>query len=110
MLDLNRVLAFATTPHAAQSEVMVNFGVFAGRDVTPAEIDELAAALLPEFGHVSIVAEHRHELSTHSEVEVHQVRIEVPEGVDANRVVVVAEHWAQACIDARHQDVSTPLG
>ena len=108
MLDLNRVLAFATTPEAARTEVRINFGVFAGRDVTPAEIDELAQALLPEFGYVTIVAEHRHELSAHSEMEIHQVRIEVPDDVDAHRVVVVAEHWAQACIDARHQDISDP--
>ncbi|MHB8471063.1 MAG: hypothetical protein ACYDA3_13210 [Gaiellaceae bacterium] len=108
MLDLNRVLAFARTPDAAQNEVRINFGVFAGRDVTPAEIDELAQALLPEFGQVTIVSEHRHELSAHSEVEIHQVRIELPGDVDPNRVVVVAEHWAQACIDARHQDISDP--
>jgi hypothetical protein len=108
MLDLNRVLAFATTPEASKNEVRINFGVFAGRDVTPAEIDELAQALLPDFGHVTIVSEHRHELSAHSEMEIHQVRIDVPEDVDANRVVVVAEHWAQACIDARHQDISEP--
>src|SRR5204862_5751013 len=42
-------------------EVRVNFGVFAGRAPTPAEIDELAKSLVPKVGEVSIVAEERHE-------------------------------------------------
>ena len=37
-------------------QVLVNFGVFAGRGATAAEIDELAQALLPKVGVVSIVA------------------------------------------------------
>jgi hypothetical protein len=105
VLDLNRVLAFAVRPDVPVNEVRVNFGLFAGRSVTAAEIEELAQALVPEFGNVTIVAEERHEQSGHSAMSVHQVRIELPDDVDADRVVVVAEHWAQACIDARHVDV-----
>ena len=104
--NLDHILAFATEPNSPQREVRVNFGVFAGRTVTPAEIDELAKLLIPEFGQVSIVAEERHELSEESEVTVQQVRIELPDNVDANRVVDTAERWAQACIDDRHADVS----
>lgn len=104
--NVDHILAFATEPDSPQREVRVNFGVFAGRTVTPAEIDELAKLLIPEFGQVSIVAEERHELSEESEVTVQQVRIELPDNVDANRVVDTAERWAQACIDDRHADVS----
>jgi hypothetical protein len=104
--NLDPILAFATEPDSLQREVRVNFGVFAGRTVTPAEIDELAKLLIPEFGHVSIVAEERHELSEESEVTVQQVRIDLPDNVDANRVVETAERWAQACIDDRHADIS----
>ena len=106
MLDLNRVLAFAHKPVAPPCEVRVNFGVFAGRKVTAAEIDELAQALVPEFGQVTIVAEERHDLSDHSEMAVHQVRIELPDDVDPDRVVVLAEHWAEACIADRHADIA----
>jgi hypothetical protein len=106
VLDLNRVLAFAVQPTPPPSEVRVNFGVFAGRKVTSAEIDELAKALLPEFGRVTIVAEERHELSTHSEMSVHQLRIELPDNADPDRVVVLAEHWAQGCIADRHAEIS----
>ena len=58
-------------------EVLVNFGVFAGRRATPAEIDELARALLPKVGEVSIVAEERHEIGGESEASLNQVRIQV---------------------------------
>jgi len=100
------VIAFATDPHAPPQEVRVNFGIFAGRDATAAEVDDLAHVLLPELGEVTIVAEARHELSNHSEGTVHQVRIELPAGADANRVVELAERWAQACIAERHAEVS----
>jgi len=106
MLDLNRVLAFAVKSTPPQSEVRVNFGVFAGRKVTSAEIDDLAQALLPEFGRVVIVAEERHEVSTHSQMSVHQLRIELPDDADSDRVVVLAEHWAQSCIADRHAEIS----
>jgi hypothetical protein len=106
VLDLNRVLAFAHRPEAPPFEVRVNFGLFAGRTVTAAEIDDLAQALIPEFGQVTIVAEDRHELSGHSQMAVHQVRIELPDDVDSDRVVVLAEHWAEACIAERHVEIT----
>ena len=106
MLDLNRVLAFVSRPQATAWEVRVNFGVFAGRTATAAEIEQLAHALVPEFGQVTVVAEDRYELSGESAMAVHQVRIDLPEGVDADRVVILAEHWAQACIADRHVEIS----
>ena len=94
----------------------VNFGVFAGRGATPAEIDELAAALLPKVGDVSIVAEERHEIGEDAEASLNQVRIEVsPDHVPddereldilCGRLVEAAEHWATACIAERHADVA----
>jgi hypothetical protein len=104
--NLNHILAFASGPETPHREVRVNFGIFAGRSVTPAEIDELAKLLIPEFGHVSIIAEERHELSEDSEVTVQQVRIELPDGVEVERVVETAERWAQACIEDRHAEIS----
>ena len=96
-------------------QVRVNFGVFAGRRATPAEIDELAAALLPKVGEVSIVAEERHEIGEGSEASLNQVRIEVaPEHLpdDAHeldmlcgRLVEAAESWARDCIADRSTQV-----
>jgi hypothetical protein len=90
-------------------EVRVNFGVFAGRLATPAEIDELALALkdlLPSF---AIVSEQRHEFGGTVEASVHQVVVEVPQeqvglapDVLAEQIVLAANGWALDCIASRH--------
>jgi hypothetical protein len=88
-------------PHVV---VHVNFGVFAGREATPAEIDRLAEWLLDRVRHVTIVSETHHEIDAHSEAAVHQVRIEVDEGEPEELeqwLVERAELWARACIAQR---------
>ena len=97
-------------------EIRVNFGIFAGREATPAEIDELARLLVPEVGDVSIVSEQRHEIGDHVEAALHQVRIEVagdhvPSDDDqldvlAERLLDRARFWARACIGERHAEVT----
>ena len=97
-------------------EVRVNFGVFAGRAATPAEIDDLGKALLPKVGEVAIVSEERHEIAENSEASLNLVRVEVaPEQLPddeheldqlCGRLVEAAEHWAQGCIAERHVDVA----
>ena len=106
--DLDRVIAFATSPDTPPLEVRVNFGMFAGREATPAEIDELARDLMPQVGDVTIVREERHEISGHSEGSVQQVKIELPDGDSdlVHRVIEIAERWASACIAERHAEVS----
>jgi 23S rRNA G2069 N7-methylase RlmK/C1962 C5-methylase RlmI len=88
--------------------IHVNFGVFAGREATLAEIDRLAGWLLDRVGHVTIVSEVRHEIDRHSEAAVHQVRIEVPRSGNASEVeklerwlVERAELWARLCVADR---------
>jgi hypothetical protein len=54
---------------------------------------------------VTIVAEDRRELNAHSETSLHQVRVELPEDADIERVVAVAEEWARTHIDDRHAEV-----
>jgi hypothetical protein len=107
-------IAFVTRTHEPPGlEIRVNFGVFAGRHATPAEIDELARELLPDVGEVSIVAEERHEISEHVEAALHQVRIEVAderlrEADDAleQRLLAIARRWAEACVAERRADVA----
>jgi hypothetical protein len=88
--------------------VRVNFGMFAGRDATPAEIDRLAEWLLDEVAEVSIVSEARHEIDSHGEAAVHQVRIEVAVGEPGldERILERVEHWARLCVAERHVDVT----
>jgi hypothetical protein len=88
-------------------QIRVNFGVFAGRAATPAELDELGAALLELVREVSIVAEDRHEMSPDSEAAVYQVRVDLPDEADEDprleqRLVDLAELWARACVAERH--------
>ena len=115
MTDLT--IAFPVQRHEPPAiEVRVNFGMFAGRPATPAEIDRLAEWLLDEVGEVTIVSEERHEIDANVEASVHQVRIEVaPESVPADRaqrtqierrILERAEHWARVCIAERHVDVN----
>jgi hypothetical protein len=107
---------YSRHPEPPGLEVRVNFGIFAGRAATAAEIDDLAQALLPKVGEVSIVAEDRHVVGGETEAALHQVRIEVdPEHIPADehdadvlagRLVEAAEQWARACAAERHAEVS----
>jgi hypothetical protein len=108
--ELGTVLAFVAEPKDAPLEVRVNFGLFAGREATPAEIDELAAELLPKVGEVTIVREERHEISEHSEGSVSLVRIALPSQDPelAGRVAEIAERWARNCFEDRHVDLGEP--
>ena len=92
-------------------EVCVNFGVFAGRDATRAELDRLAAWLLDEVGDVSIVSEERLATDGKVEASVHQVRIQVTDGTGdraalAQRIVERAEYWAHLCVAERHAEIA----
>jgi hypothetical protein len=90
-------------------EVRVNFGVFAGRYATPAEIDELAATLRGSVASFAIVSEVRHEFADAAEASVHQAVVEVPQEIAgeegellAERIVLTANGWALECIASRH--------
>jgi hypothetical protein len=101
------VVAFRVREHAPPAlEVRVNFGVLTGREVTPAEIDDLARELRRLAPAFEIVAETRHEFGGGHEASLHQVVIEMTADEDAMDVVGTAERWARACYDKRHVDLS----
>jgi hypothetical protein len=115
-MQVENTIAFATEHEETGLELRVNFGVFAGRDATSAELEELGKLLVPEAGAVSIVGEERHEMSEGVEVVLHQVRVaipteRVPGGAEERRafrdkLVVLAEIWARRCIHERHADIT----
>ena len=78
-------------------DIRVNFGMFAGREATRAEIDELAKALLDEVDAITIVAEQRTIADREMEASVHQIRVELDED-DPQRPLLIAEQWAEACV------------
>jgi hypothetical protein len=111
---MDPTVAFCVREHEDPAlEVRVNFGVFAGRHVTNAEIDRLAHSLRDELPSFSVVAEERHEFGGDSEASLHQVVIEVgreQSGGDpsalCDRIVELADAWATDCFETRHLDVS----
>jgi hypothetical protein len=110
------LIAFETRTEPPGLEIRVNFGVFAGREATHAELDDLAQALLEQVDEVSVVAENRHEVGHETEASLHQVRVEIAledlpgEETDrarlGERLVGIAERWAEACIADRHAEVA----
>jgi hypothetical protein len=115
-MQVEEVIAFVVEQEPAGLEIRVNFGVFAGRDATTAELEELGKLLVPEAGEVSIVGEERHEMTEDVEVVLHQVRVAVPPEAVPNdpaerrafceRLVTLAEIWARRCINERHAEIS----
>ena len=88
-------------------DIRVNFGVFAGREATQAEIDDLAHTLLEELEAVTIIAEQRYIVDREREASIHQIRIELEEGDgDAGRLLLIAERWAEACVAERHAEIN----
>jgi hypothetical protein len=115
-MQIENAIAFVTDEEPAGLEIRVNFGVFAGRDATTAELEELGKLLVPEAGEVSIVGEQRHEMTEEAEVVLHQVRVAVsPDRIPANlpekrafceRLVTLAEIWARQCFSDRHAELT----
>jgi hypothetical protein len=92
-------------------EIRVNFGVITGREVTAAEVDELARELSSRVDAFSIVAEQRYEFAGDVEATVHQVKIEVEKPIEVEfrgRLVEVVERWADAC--AAERTLQLPTG
>jgi hypothetical protein len=115
-MQVENTIAFVTEEEPAGLEIRINFGVFAGRDATTAELEDLGKLLVPEAGEVSIVGEQRHEMTEDAEVVIHQVRVAVsPERVPADasekrgfcdRLVTLAEIWARQCFSDRHAELT----
>ena len=108
---MEQAIAFCVRDHMTPAiEVRVNFGVFAGRNATQAEIDDLAGLIQKEVEFFAILAEERHEFGASREAAVRQVVIEVAhehagddvEGV-CDTLVELAEKWAADCIHTRSE-------
>lgn len=110
-------LAFVAEPtDAPDIEIRVNFGVFAARDATNAEIEELARDLLAVLARASIVSLRRHELDREHEATIHQVKVEAAArdalagGDDLaalrTRVLEIVDAWARRTIEFRHAEVA----
>lgn len=84
-------------------EVVVNFGVFAGREATPAEIDRLAEALLPDVDSLEVLCEQRYRFDREMEATVYQVKVRVADGDGELResLLETVEEWVRDCMTDR---------
>jgi hypothetical protein len=114
--SLTPPIAFVTRVHELPGlELRINFGMFAGREATAAEIDELGQLILEAAPAVSVFAENRHEMTQESEAALHQVRVELStEDLPSDhsllddlerQLILTAERWARDCIAERHVEV-----
>jgi hypothetical protein len=81
------------------AEIVVNFGVFSGREATEAELRRLADTLLETYGAVEIVAEQRYEFDREMEAVVHVVRVRLP--YSSAQFGTAIEEWARDAIAER---------
>jgi gamma-glutamylcyclotransferase (GGCT)/AIG2-like uncharacterized protein YtfP len=84
-------------------EIVVNFGVFSGREATEAEIYRLAQRLLEELDSVEIISERRYEVDAEVEATVHQVHIVLPPNADLREteLMPIVSDWAHDTIGER---------
>jgi hypothetical protein len=83
--------------------LVVNFGMFAGREATPAEVERLGELLLRHAGTAEVVSETRYEFDHESAATVHQLRVELPRGVETSPddLAAAVEEWARDCLSDR---------
>jgi hypothetical protein len=88
-------------------ELVVNFGVFSGREATEAEVYRLAQSLLEEVDSAEIVCEQRYEFDEDTEATVYQVWIELPTDAEPRlgHFRRLIEDWAADCITERRHIV-----
>jgi hypothetical protein len=98
----NPTLVFARE-REGRPELVVNFGVYSGREATEAEIRRLARLLLEEIDSVEIISERRYECDAEVEATVHQVRVVVPPSDDGreDELLPIVSDWAHDSIDER---------
>jgi hypothetical protein len=101
------VISWDTSPAVAMT-FLVNFGIFAGRDVSRLELERLAHHLLRVVDGVTLVSEHRFELAEGSSIDLHQVRVAIDRDVlpadepDIEalrmRIARLLDEWMRSCL------------
>jgi hypothetical protein len=92
-----------TSEREGRPELVVNFGVFSGREATEAEIYRLAQRLLEEVDSIEIISERRYEVAADVEATVHQVHVVLPPNADGREgeLTPLVSDWAHDTIGER---------
>src|SRR3954465_14227677 len=101
------VIRWAPGPAVALT-FLVNFGIFAGRDVSKLELERLGHMLLQIVEGVTLVSEHPFELAGGSSIALHQVRVAIDRAVLPSdepdiealraRIAGLLEDWVHSCL------------
>ena len=101
------VISWDTSPAVAMA-FLVNFGIFAGRDVSRLELERLGHHLLRVVDGATLVSEHRFELAEGSSIDLHQVRVSIDRDVlpadepDIEalrmRIARLLDEWMRSCL------------
>lgn len=95
-------LVFSAPGDNGAAELIVNFGVYAGRQATPAEIERLARTFLPELRALEVVCEQRYEFTQNAEATVYRIRVLAPgAGIGSDELREAVAAWARDCIGER---------
>lgn len=85
------------------AELVVNFGIYAGREATPAEVERLARDFLPDLPLLEVVCERRYEFAPDTEATVFRIRVSAPGAVErAGELRDAVTAWAEDCIAERY--------
>lgn len=96
-------LVFVSAGPDGTAELVVNFGVYSGRQATPAEVERLARRLLEDVAAVEIVCEQRYEFTPDAEATVFRVRVTVPgAGHRTGELRDTVTAWAEDSIEERN--------
>ena len=99
---MDETFVFAHDLDDGCAEVLVNFGVHAGREATQAEVERLGHELLAHTDLVDIVCEQRYRFDRERALSVYQVRVETPtEGEARSAVLQTVDAWARDCVAER---------
>jgi hypothetical protein len=93
-----------TEEREGRNQLVVNFGVFSGREATEAEIFRLGQSLLDDLESIEIIAERRFEFDHEVEATIHQVRVLLPRSADGRTTGELSarvESWARESIGER---------
>jgi len=101
------VISWDTSPAVAMT-FLVNFGIFAGRNVSRLELERLGHQLLHVVEGVTVVSEHRLEFVEGSSIDLHQVRVAIDRAVlpadepDIEalraRIAGLVADWVRSCL------------
>jgi hypothetical protein len=98
---MDQTFVFTQGTDGGGTHVVVNFGVHAGREATPAEVERLGHELLEHADPVDVICESRYRFDSEMAASVYQVRVETGSARVPDALVEAVDAWARDCVADR---------